>query len=424
MIAEFTVENYRSFKERQTLSLISTKSNELSDSNTFEINGKVRFLKSAVLYGANAGGKSNFFYGLKFFLKFAVTSGPRKQAGDPIETEPFALSRQTEAAPSQFEIIFYVFDKNNEAIRYRYGFSVSPQKVEYEYLFAVNNIREVTLFTRQGREIECTAHFREGARGKPSVRENCTFLSVCAQNNGEISGRIIDYFRGIQVLSGLTDQVIFPKEAIEDPLYQKKIVNFLQFADIHILDMKMVEPVPAVSDNIQNQRTLYGGIFAVEKKAELFFGHAYYDGEEAAGQRYLPKNAESSGTQKLFSHSRSILRALENGSPVFIDEFDSLLHPLIVESIIKLFNSPLTNPKNAQFVVSCHAVNILTNKLLRRDQIWFCEKDRYGATSLYSLAEYKEPVRNDATFSKNYLQGKYGAIPYIDEIALHFGNKE
>jgi AAA15 family ATPase/GTPase len=423
MIAEFTIENYRSFKERQTFSLISTKSNELSYSNTFEINGKVRFLKSAVFYGANAGGKSNFFYALKFFLKFAVTSGPRKQAGDPIETEPFALSRQTEAAPSQFEIIFYVFDKNNEAIRYRYGFSVSPQKVEYEYLFAVNNIREVTLFTRQGQEIECTAHFREGARGRTSVRENCTFLSVCAQNNGEISGRIINYFRGIQVISGLTDRVVFPKDVIEDPLYQKKIVDFLQFADIHILDMK-VESVPSASNSIPNQRTLYGGIFTVEKKVDLFFGHAYYDGEEAAGQRYLPKDAESSGTRKLFLYSRSILRSLENGLPLFIDEFDSLLHPLIIESIIKLFNSPLTNPKNAQLVVSCHAVNILTNKLLRRDQVWFCEKDRYGATDLYSLAEYKEPVRNDAAFSKNYLQGKYGAVPYINEIAFHFRNKE
>jgi AAA15 family ATPase/GTPase len=99
------------------------------------------------------------------------------------------------------------------------------------------------------------------------------------------------------------------------------------------------------------------------------------------------------------------------------------LHPLIIESIIKLFNSPLTNPKNAQLVISCHAVNILTNKMFRRDQVWFCEKDQYGATDLYSLAEYKEPVRNDAVFGKSYLQGKYGAIPYIGEIDLQVGNK-
>jgi AAA15 family ATPase/GTPase len=113
--------------------------------------------------------------------------------------------------------------------------------------------------------------------------------------------------------------------------------------------------------------------------------------------------------------------ALKNGAPLFVDEFDSLLHPLIIESIIKLFNSPIHNPNNAQLVISCHAVNILTNKLLRRDQIWFCEKDQYGATDLYSLVEYKEPVRNDAIFSKNYLQGKYGAVPYIDDINFQIG---
>jgi len=98
-----------------------------------------------------------------------------------------------------------------------------------------------------------------------------------------------------------------------------------------------------------------------------------------------------------------------------------MLHPLIIENIIKLFNSPMTNPKNAQLVISCHSVNIMTNKLLRRDQIWFCEKDKYGATDLYSLVEYKEPVRKDSSYNKNYLQGKYGAIPYIENILLQSG---
>jgi AAA15 family ATPase/GTPase len=98
-----------------------------------------------------------------------------------------------------------------------------------------------------------------------------------------------------------------------------------------------------------------------------------------------------------------------------------MLHPLIIEAIIKLFNSPATNSRNAQLVISCHAVNILTNKLFRRDQIWFCEKDQFGATDLYSLVEYKEPVRKDASYNKNYLQGKYGAVPYINEILLQVG---
>jgi AAA15 family ATPase/GTPase len=132
---------------------------------------------------------------------------------------------------------------------------------------------------------------------------------------------------------------------------------------------------------------------------------------------------ESSGTQKLFSYSGPILEALEKGLPLFIDEFDAQLHPLMIESIIKLFNSPVSKPNNAQLIIFCHAVNILTNKLFRRDQIWFCEKDQFGATDLYSLVEYQKPVRKDATFSKDYLQGKYGAIPYIDAIYLQTGLK-
>ncbi|MDR3236869.1 MAG: ATP-binding protein [Spirochaetia bacterium] len=115
------------------------------------------------------------------------------------------------------------------------------------------------------------------------------------------------------------------------------------------------------------------------------------------------------------------MNALENGTPIFIDEFDTMLHPLIIEAIVKLFNSPTSNPKNAQLVISCHAINILTNKLFRRDQIWFCEKDQFGATDLYSLVEYEEPVRRDALFNKNYLQGKYGAVPYINEILFQAG---
>jgi AAA15 family ATPase/GTPase len=109
---------------------------------------------------------------------------------------------------------------------------------------------------------------------------------------------------------------------------------------------------------------------------------------------------------------------------LFIDEFDEQLHPLILENIIKLFNSPKKNPRNAQLVISCHAVNILTHKLFRRDQICFCEKDQYGATDLYSFAEYGDPVRNDAAYGKNYLHGKYGAVPYINEIALQIERRE
>ncbi|GHV84990.1 transporter [Spirochaetia bacterium] len=415
MLAEFTLKNNRSFKEKHTLSLISTKNKELSGLNTFEANERLSFLKTAVIYGANASGKSNLFYGLMFFLRFAVTSGPRKQIGDVIEAEPFILSKQTESEPSSFEIVFYLHEEGasgmnggGEWTRYRYGFSVSKEKVEYEYLFAINKVREVTLFTRKNQDIEYTPYFKEGARGKPSVRENCTFLSVCAQNNGETAVKLISYFRKIIVLSGLNDQYLMGREKadmgpadmspLENPAYQKEIIDFLKCADIQITKLK-TERIPVSTCDVPENRIL--------------FGHTFYDNETPVGEKFLSEINESAGARKLFSYSGAVLMALKNGAPLFIDEFDSLLHPLIIESSIKLFNSPIHNPNNAQLVISCHAVNIMTNKILRRDQIWFCEKDQYGATDLYSLVEYKEPVRNDAAFNKNYLQGKYGAVPAI-----------
>lgn len=420
MIAEFTVENFRSFKEKRTFSLVSTKDEKLSESNTFMSGKNLRFLKSATIYGANASGKSNFFNALSFFLNFSVNSGPRKQIGDPIETEPFVLSKQTETAPSAFEIIFFAKDGSEEK-RYRYGFAVSKKRVETEYLLAVNNVREVTLFTRSLQKIDCTANFKEGARGKPSARNNCTFLSVCAQNNGEISSQIVNYFRRISVLSGLYDQLLLPKEENSQPDYKKKIIDFLRNADSQITNFKK-ESIPAFSDFPDPEVSAFlKSKFPNLEQERILFGHTIYDEETPVGEKYLDEFVESSGARKLFIYSNAILGALEKGTPLFIDEFDTMLHPLIIEGIVKLFNSPITNPKNAQFVISCHAVNIMTNKLFRRDQIWFCEKDQYGATDLYSLVEYKEPVRKDASYNKSYLQGKYGAIPYLNEILLQAG---
>jgi len=414
MITQFTVENFRSFKEKHTFSLIATKDKELSEGNTFEAEKGLRFLRSAVIYGANAGGKSNFFNALTFFLQFSILSGPRKQVADPIETEPFILSKQTGSAPSIFEIVFIIKDDDGET-KYRYGFSVDKKQVLSENLYMVKNVREVLLFSRNFQEIEYTQYFREGSRGKQSVRNNCSLLSVCAQNNGVISTQIIKYFRKISILSGLYDP-FFPDNENITPAYKEKIIKFLKNADIQITNFK-TEPVSFPDNELSSLIKNKFPDFQMEKR---LFGHTVYDGNVPISEHYFDENEESAGTQKLFFYSTYILEALEFGTPLFIDEFDSTLHPLIIENIIKLFNSSITNPNNAQLIISCHAVNIMTNKNFRRDQIWFCEKDEYGATYMYSLVDYKkesqDAVRKDSSYNKNYLQGKYGAIPYINDI--------
>jgi AAA15 family ATPase/GTPase len=427
MIAEFSVENYRSFKGKCTFSLLATKDKELSESNTFEQDKKLRFLRSAVIYGANASGKSNFFSALKFSLYFAVNSGPLSQIGDPTGTKPFAFSKQTEKQPSFFELVFYVNDNSSgQKIRYRYGLSLTKKEVAAEYLFAIHNVREVNLFMRDGQDISNTLYFKEASRCKQSVRNNCSFLSVCAQNNGDIAGQIVKYFNELKIMSGLTGFNPVVRKEIHNQKYRQEIIDFLQYADIQIKSLKS-EPVTLDYEDAEEPEIkaffeyLKKKVSNFETQEKIFFGHTMYDGENPIGEKYLPEEEESGGTRKLFSYSIPVLNALENGTPLFIDEFDTMLHPLIIEGIIKLFNSPISNPKNAQLTISCHAVNIMTNKLFRRDQIWFCEKDLFGSTDLYSLVEYEEPVRKDASYNKNYLLGKYGAIPYINEILFQVG---
>jgi AAA15 family ATPase/GTPase len=427
MIAEFTIENYRSFKEKQTFSLLATKNKELLASNTFEIDNKQRLLKSAVIYGANASGKSNFFKALVFFLNFAVWSGPRKQTGDIIDVDYFYFSKQTEQGPASFELIFYLKNTDGKNVRYRYGFTITREEVIAEYLFAIYNTREITLFTREKQAIITTSHFHEGSKIKSTVRSNCSVLSICAQHNGDISKSIIQYFIKMTITSGLNNINTATKRRLSKPDDNAylQVLNFLHYADIQVKELTskresvdINELPPEIADYFKRK---HGA--KPQEKITYFFAHDYFDGKEKTDIALIPEYRESKGTQKLFAYSIPIFTALENGTPLFIDEFDTQLHPLILENIIRLFHSPDINKNNAQLIISCHAVNIMTNKNFRRDQIWFCEKDQYGATDLYSLVEYDEPIRNDAAFGKNYLQGKYGAVPYINEIALQFGKK-
>jgi hypothetical protein len=251
------------------------------------------------------------------------------------------------------------------------------------------------------------------------VRPNCSFLSVCAQHNGDIAKSIFLYFREMPVtFSGLIDLTSLTKRHLDkfatDGVHAQ-VLNFLHYADIQVKKLEakhkpldINELTPELLDYISKTPLL-----KLPEEITYFFGHYYYDGKEKIDIAMIPENHESAGTQKLFSYSIPIINALENGTSLFIDEFDLQLHPLILESIIRLFNSPDVNKNNAQLVISCHSVTIMTNKNFRRVQIWFCEKDQYGATDLYSPVEYDEPVRNDAAFGKNYLQGKYGVVPYI-----------
>ncbi len=423
MLWQFTVNNYKTFKDKATLSLIASN----YDKNTHEAGNiysdeafNKRILKSAVVYGANASGKSTLINAIAFMRLFVLRSS-RGQQGDSIEVDPFRLSVATENKPSEFEVIFS-FDH----ILYRYGFEATQEEIISEWLYYKPKTKEVELFYRDGDQID----FHESlfSKGKTVatqglVRKNALLVSVAAQFNEEQAISVINWFRNLRVISAVREY--FSQRGTinrtKTPEDKKKIITLMKDADFGIQDMEvefMTEDnipshyPPSVRNKIISD--IKGG--NIERVNDILLSHRKYgrDNEFVLNVPFSLDRDESSGTQKYFNLLGPILDVLENGQVLVVDELDAQLHPNLLCRIISLFQSTETNHKNAQLIFNTHDTNLLDSGLFRRDQIWFIDKDKYGAAKLYSLADFSsEEVRKNEAFEKNYIKGKYGAVPYF-----------
>jgi uncharacterized protein len=425
MLIEFSVGNYRSFKEVVTFSMVAAnlraKDKALDARNSFAVDDKLTLLKSAAIYGANASGKSNIAKALAFMKWFMVNSSRDTQSTDAIGVEPFRLSTETEGQPSHFELVFLM-----DGRKYRYGFEADRHRIISEWLFYVPKTREVNLFKRELDNIK-TAKVYDAAAIAKRTRPNALFLSVSAQFNVEIAEKALKWFREkIQIISGLQDQsyLSYTIDCFEQDMKRTEIASLIKKLDLGIDKIQMrreeikFHPLPSgVVDEVKD------GI-AKRSEPDLSFmtdcvrtAHRKFNqsGDYISTEVFDLDNHESDGTKKIFALSGLLVYMLKNGGNLIVDELDARLHPLISLAIVELFNSPESNPNNAQLVFMTHDTNLLSNRLFRRDQIWFTEKNCYGATSLYSLAEYK--IRNDASFESDYIKGKYGAIPYIGNLS-------
>jgi AAA15 family ATPase/GTPase len=426
MLIEFKVGNFLSFKEVVTLSMVASSDREHEETNTIPVNDKLKLLKNAVLYGANAGGKSNLIKAIAFMKDFVLSSS-KESSTDKISVKKFRLSTETENEPSTFEITFMI-----ENIRYRYGFQADNEQVHSEWLFYVPTIREATLFTREKDKIKLGEAFKEGKGLESKTRPNALFLSVVDQFNGQTSGKIIKWFSKLIIISGIDDSGL-EMRAIEK-LKEKKFKDFtkklLKIADMAIQDIQK-EELQIDKENLQNlpekmppelKKRLIENEVGIIK---ISTAHQKYDRDNkpVSEEKFDLFENESTGTQALFAFSAPIYDALLNDRILFIDELTSKLHPLLTRALIEIFNNAKQGKNGkpgskGQLIFTCHDTNILTNQFFRRDQIWFTQKDKYGATELYSLDEYK--VRKDASFNKDYIMGKYGAIPFIGDIESLF----
>ncbi|KAA3606431.1 MAG: ATP-binding protein [Calditrichaeota bacterium] len=446
MLIEFSVGNFLSFKETVTFSMVSASIKE-HPKNTFE-SGKFKLLKSAEIYGANASGKSNLLKAMDFMKGFVQNSSKESQVFQKIKVENFRLSTETEGKPSFFEIIFL-----EKGTRFTYGFEVDANKVHSEWLLCAPKGSDRKLFKRVGQEFELGRDFREGKGLEDKTRKNALFVSVVAQFNGEISTGVLKYFSDLRMLFDGVLRTFTPQKA-QNPKFKNKILNFLKIADLGIndfltkprtLEQKFIEVLAKENTNdlFQKGISLFQGLtenelseisesmnspLANENIFDVLISHSKFDesGKPISEVNFdLDKN-ESDGTSRLFYLSGYVIDALENGKILIVDELESSLHPNLMEFIVNLFNSEF-NKNNAQLIFTTHNTNLLSNNFFRRDQIWFAEKDRFGATELFSLVEFKEKARNDSTFDKNYLLGFYGAVPLVgfpEEIYFEAENEQ
>lgn len=421
MLIEFSVGNYRSFKEKVTFSMVAAnlvaKDKKLDENNVFAVNKDLKLLKSAAIYGANASGKSNLAKALAFMADFMINSSRETQSVDEIAVEPFILSSETKDKPSFFELVFLI-----DGQQYRYGFEADYKNIVSEWLFYVPKIRETNLFERQLNTIKISKTYKASGI-EQRTRHNALFLSVSAQFNVEIAVKILEW---------ISDQLmlISTESNQEDWLYTfsflvrnentHEIIQLIKELDLSIDNINIESmniPINSLPDTALDEvKDLAKKTGKVVGKMVKFI-HRKFDqnGNFQDLESVDLETFESEGTRKIFALAGYLVAALKEGSSLVIDEFDARLHPLISQAIVKLFNSNETNPNNAQLIFMTHDTNLLSNKLFRRDQIWFTEKNRYGATDLYSLAEYN--VRNDASFESDYIKGRYGAIPYLGDLS-------
>jgi len=421
MIEEFSFGNFWSFKDIQTLNMtaakIKSKNSQLDDINVFPINKDTSLLKAKAIYGANASGKSNVIKALESFIRIIKDSVKEEKALSLIDS--FQLSTETENKPTFFQLIFRI-----GKTRYRYGFEADETSIKSEWLFSTPNKREQPLFIREGNlildDINQT-HFEEGVMYQklfenskdPIFTDTSLFLTHLSSTGfGKLSKQIVKTISSISIISGLGHRGMYgiAGDSLSDSVKKKFILDFLKKADIGIDDLDTVEITKEnLPENLEDEvkQDLKKGKIIVSSRTK-------YNAElNSAGKSDFSFGIqESEGTKKMFELSPFIYRSIKEGTPLFIDEFDSRFHPLLTKKIVELYNS--VENKKAQLIFTTHDTNLLSSDLLRRDQIDFVEKDKYGASHLYTLVEIKG-IRNDASFEKDYIQGKYGAIPFLGD---------
>ena len=414
MLVEFRVKNFRSLRDEVVLSLVASKDKTLQDTNTLATGLKAApyLLKSAVVYGANAGGKSNLIKALQFMRGVVLESATIIQPGQTFAVQPFRLDDRSASQPTQFEVTFIV-----GGVRYQYGFSMTPQRIVSEHLLVYKAFKPQRWFERHfdGESGKDVYEFGPGLKGAKNLwegatRPNALFLSMAVQLNSEALRPVFDWFStGLVIINEqapLSPQ--FSIQMLKEADGRKQICELLTAADVSIADIEVVTrkvPQQAVHVDLVAGKTEMRSEEVEEQ--QLHFSHV-----TEHGRAVFDLLDESNGTRNLLFLTGPILDILKKGLTLVIDELDTSLHTLLVRELVRLLHRPEVNTGGAQLIFTTHDTSLLdAPDLFRRDQVWFVEKDRDQASALVALSEFS-PRKNEA-LERGYLMGRYGGVPFL-----------
>ena len=408
MLIRFSFKNFKSFKNENCLDMEATSLKEHEYNIVKTENGD--YLKIAAIYGANASGKTNVLQAFSYMKKKVLVSDDSRINNNLSEENIFTFMINNEPISLEVEILA----ENNKI--YKYGFEVLNNAIISEWLYEKRVNKFYEIFDRTNNNIEVKDN-KNKLLGLANVDEKTLFLNVFAKidKNNEDFNNVYNWFIDANYLdlgdpnfeNALNNRISL--KIIEDKKYKEELLKFIKTFDATIDSIN-------ISPNSLEELKNTNGVVKVE---------LVHNGEDG-NKRALPLVLESNGTMKMFHLFDFLMDTLRNGRVLFVDELDAKLHPLLTRYIINLFHNSEKNIGNGQLIYSTHDTVNLNKETFRRDEIWFVEKDKNGVSELYSLSDYiiedengnAKKVRNDATYNKDYLTGRYGAIPVLEEFDI------
>lgn len=428
MLVSFSIENILSFKDSQTLRMdaVSHGKDDINPLNWVAIaeGSKERLLKSALIFGANASGKSNYIRSISFFRNIMLRSqAALEEESYPIkQLTPFLLTKKSIQQPSIMEVVFY-----ESGIRYRYGLEIKGEKIQAEWLFYTPKKRETQLFIRERETIEFNKEgFSEAAslvkNGKiQQTRDNVPFISVLATHNGMHASNVIRWVNRIAIISGAEEHgyMNFTIELMKkDPNFKLWLLDILQVFQIENLEVVEVE-APIVNLKIADEHAELQELltsfnrFSKKRKAQKLLVTKKAFSEDGDFNIDFPLDFESDGTKKLIHLLGPIYDSIQNKRILIIDEVEAKFHTLLTRHLFQIYHKK--NTTGSQIIAAAHDTSLMDTRYFRRDQIWFINKNAQGSSEIYSLVEFKEKARQlKQEYGSDYLAGAFGAISLFE----------